>query len=515
MATALSPIAIGKHQLGPGHPCYIIAEAGSNHNGNLQQALALIDVAADARCDAVKFQVFKASRLYPPGAGASDYLGDPRSIDEIIAAMELPESWIPTLHAHCQKRGLDFLSSAFDEGAVDLIAPWVDAFKCASYEMTHTPLLQYMVRKGKPVLLSTGAATLDEVGQAVAAVRAVQTDRQKVPLILLQCTAAYPAPLHSANVRALAHMRETFGVLTGLSDHTRAATAAIAAVALGAVVVEKHFTLSNRLPGPDHSFALEPRELHELVAAIRDTEAALGDGLKIGTAVEAELRHFARRSVFTSQIVNEGDVLTEENTQVLRRGKLAAGLDPHLHPAVLGHRAARTLGAFVPLQAADVADAPELHEHSVQLRRAGPDDAKAVWQYNDAPATRAVSLSTAAIPWTTHQQWFAERLADPHCRLWIIEQDGASCGVVRVDKQGDYGVISIALDQGAQGHGVGRTALIAASQRYFGETGDREVQALILPTNLPSLRAFAAAGFEPQGQRQVGTTTVYVYVRRA
>lgn len=513
--TRLPPLlAIGARTLGAGQPCYVIAEAGSNHNGSLEQALALIDVAAEAGCDAVKFQVFKANRLYPPGAGASDYLGDPRSIDEIIAAMELPEAWIPILHAHSRKRGLDFLSSAFDEAAVDLIAPWVDAFKCASYEMTHTPLLQHMARKGKPILVSTGAATLDEVGEAVAAVRSVQPDPQSLPLLLLQCTAAYPAPLSTANVRALVTMREAFGVWTGLSDHTREPSAAMAAVALGAVVVEKHYTLSNRLPGPDHGFALEPAELTALVRSIREVEAALGDGLKAERAVEAELRHFARRSVFTTRPVAAGESFTIDNTAVLRRGKLAEGLDPRHHPTVLEHRAAKDLFEFKPLQAADVADAPTLGVPRVQLRRARTDDASAVWKWNDDPTARAVSLSPEPIPWPTHEAWFAARLADPACRLWIVQAAGQPCGIVRIDRGDRQGVVSIALAPEARGQGIGAEALAIACQRYFGETGDAAIEALILPENEASQRVFARAGFQPEGERELRGRRVLVFVWR-
>lgn len=511
--TSIRPVRIGDRLLGPGQPCYVIAEAGSNHNGSYEQALALIDVAAEAGCDAVKFQVFRANLLYAEGAGQSDYLGDSRSINDIIRAMELPHDWIPKLHAYSVAKGLHFLASAFDEAAVDLIEPWVDAFKCASYEMTHTPLLQYMASKGKPVLLSTGAATLDEVGEAVGAVRAVAPE---LPLVLLQCTASYPAPLAAAHVRTIPAMREAFGVLTGLSDHTKdAITAPMTAVALGAVVIEKHYTLSQRLPGPDHRFALEPHELKDLVRRVREVEAALGRAEKLPDPVEGELRHFARRSVFTTRPVRHGEAFTRDNTAVLRRGKLPAGLDPQHFQAVLTHTAARDLEAFTPLQAQDVADAPEIHPASVTLQRATAQDARAVWEWNNDPAVRAVSLVQEAIPWEDHQRWFAGKLADPHARLWIVRHDGQPAGVVRVDRRGDEGVVSIALAGSARGKGLGPLALREAARRYFGETGDRHLKAYILPDNLPSVRAFAAAGFVQDGQAELGGRTLGVHVLRA
>jgi N-acetylneuraminate synthase len=331
--------------------CYIIAEAGSNHDGRLDQALRLIDAAAEAGADAVKFQVFRAPRLYARGAGASDYLGDRRSIYDIIAELEVPRDWLPVLAGHAGQRGIDFLASAFDEESVDLIDPWVSAHKCASYEMTHHPLLVHMAGKGKPLLLSTGAARLDEVAEAVAAARAVEGAR----LVLLQCTARYPTPLEDLNLRAMRAMGEAFLVPTGLSDHSRHPTIGpAAAVALGACVVEKHYTLSNDLPGPDHRFALEPHELAAMVAAIRGTEQALGRAEKSPAAVEEELRRFARRSVYTVRPVRRGETLTGDNIAVLRCGKLTPGLPPASFPALLGRMAARDLPSDHPLTDEDL-----------------------------------------------------------------------------------------------------------------------------------------------------------------
>lgn len=335
----------------PAPRCYVIAEAGSNHDGKLDQALSLIDVAAQAGADAVKFQVFRARRLYARGAGASDYLGDARSIYEIIADLEMPPDWLPRLAAHAGERGIDFLASAFDEESIDLVDPWVAAHKCASYEMTHHPLLAHMASKGKPLLLSTGAARLDEVGEAVDVVRAVRN----APLVLLQCTARYPTPLEDLNLRAMRAMGEAFRAPVGLSDHSRHPTIGpTAAVALGACVVEKHYTLSNDLPGPDHRFALEPHELAAMVTAIRATEEALGQSVKSPAAVEDELRRFARRSIYTLRAIRRGEALSADNIAVLRCGKLDAGLSPAVYPSLLGRIAARDLAADHPIADEDL-----------------------------------------------------------------------------------------------------------------------------------------------------------------
>jgi sialic acid synthase SpsE len=332
--------------------CYVIAEAGSNHDGRLDQALRLIDVAAEAGADAVKFQVFRAHHLYARGAGTSDYLGDPRSIFEIISELEVPPDWLPTLASHTTDRGLDFLASAFDEVSVDLVDPWVAAHKCASYEMTHHPLLSHMAGKGKPLIVSTGAADLGEVAQAVAVVRGVG----RAPLVLLQCTASYPTPLADLNLHAMRAMALAFALPVGLSDHSRHPTIGpVAAVALGACVIEKHYTLANDLPGPDHRFALEPHELIEMVAAIRGAEEALGEHDKTPAPVEDELRRFARRSIYTVRPIRRGEELTADNVAVLRCGKLAAGLPPSAFPDLIGRLAARDLAPDHPIAVEDLA----------------------------------------------------------------------------------------------------------------------------------------------------------------
>lgn len=344
-------IKIGERWVGDGEPTYIVAEAGSNHNGSLEQACCLIDAAAEAGADAVKFQHFKATKLYPRSAGASDYLHTGRSIYEIISEMETPDTWLPVLAARCRERRLDFLSTPFDEQAADLIEPLVPAFKVASYEMTHVPLLKHVARKGKPMVISTGAATLEEVLRMMEVVRSEGNEQ----MILLQCTASYPTPLEAVNARALVALREATGLPTGLSDHSRdPIVAPVVAVALGACLIEKHFTLSNRLPGPDHQFAVEPHELRTLVQRVREAERTLGHGRKEMLPEEGELKAFARRSIFAIQEIRSGKRLTPENVAVLRCGKLGFGLPPEALGEVLGRTAARPIGAEALIRLEDL-----------------------------------------------------------------------------------------------------------------------------------------------------------------
>ena len=332
-------------------PCFVIGEAGSNHNGSFEQALALIDVAGEAGCDAVKFQVFKAKRLYPKAAGTSDYLGDPRSIYSIIEAMELPEDWLPRLRERADTHNLAFIASPFHEEAVELLDPYVDAFKIASYELTHAPLLREVAKRDKPVIMSTGASNLDEVREAVGVLEAAGCDR----LALMQCTAAYPTPPEAVNVRALVTLRDAFSIPTGLSDHSEdPVIAPMVAAGLGAAVLEKHYTLSKRLPGPDHAFAVEPEGLARLVAGVRAAERVAGTGNKQVHGVEDELRAFARRVLMSTRAIAAGEAFTRDNVDVLRRGKLEGGLEPSAMDEVLGSVAARDIAAETPLSAEDL-----------------------------------------------------------------------------------------------------------------------------------------------------------------
>lgn len=343
-------IRIGNHWLGDGERCFIIAEAGSNHNGKLELARELVDVAAQAGADAVKFQLFRASRLYPKSAGASEYLKVAKPIYDIIAEMEMPYGWVPLLAQYTGRLGLEFLCSAFDEESVDSLNQYVAAHKIASYEMTHHPLVRHIARKGKPMIVSTGTAHMDEVAEAVAAIHHAGNDQ----IVVLQCTGSYPAPLESVNLLAINALRNRLSTLVGLSDHSRdPIVAPLGAVALGACIVEKHFTLSNDSPGPDHRFALEPAELTTMITKIRELERALGSGKKEVDPVEAELRHFARRSIFATRNIAAGERFSTENIAVLRCGKLEPGLEPRFYPTLLERRARRAIPAETSIRAQD------------------------------------------------------------------------------------------------------------------------------------------------------------------
>lgn len=330
-------IAIGPHLVGDGNPCYVIAEAGANHNRNLDTAHRLIDVAADAGADAVKFQTYTGSDLYSTKTPRFDYLAElgNQPIHELLDNLALPREWQPMLMDHAKERGIEFLSSPFDLGAVEELATLgVAAFKVASFEIVDHSLIAAIAHHRSPIIFSTGMATLGEIDEALHVARAQGADQ----FCLLQCASLYPSPPSIMNLRVIPSLKAAFRVPVGLSDHTTGIHIACAAVAMGANLIEKHFTLDRRSEGPDHPFAIEPEELHELVRNIRDVEAAMGDGLKQGPSPEEseEMYLKARRSVVAACDIPLGTRITREMLTIKRPG---FGVAPRLIDALVGRTA--------------------------------------------------------------------------------------------------------------------------------------------------------------------------------
>lgn len=347
----METFTIADQPVGPGEPTFVIAEAGSNHNGDFETAKELIDVAVKAGADAVKFQTFRAEDMYVEDSGEVEYLDDDRSIYDIIESMEMPHEWIPELHDYCTERDIYFLSTPFDERSAELLSDYVPAWKVASYTSSHHLFLQKLAASDKPLIMSTGAHELDEVRESVEVLESAGASG----LALLQCVAAYPTPLEDINVKVVETLADEFDVPAGLSDHTLdPVTAPAAAVALGASIVEKHITLDKSMEGPDHQFALEPDQLGKMVNAIRDTEAALGMGEKVVLDVESELHDKARRAVHAVEDIAAGEKLTVENVKVLRPGEKEAGIHPKFYDELLGETAAHDIQRSAGLQWDDV-----------------------------------------------------------------------------------------------------------------------------------------------------------------
>ncbi len=322
--------------MGEGERCFIIAEAGSNHDGKLEIAKGLIKVAKDAGADAVKFQTYSAEKLYSRKTPSMNYLRKDKlisgneSVWDLIKRIEMPRKWHKPLADYCKEKEIIFLSTPFDVKAVDeLEEVGMVAYKIASFEITHLPLLEYVAKRGKPIILSTGMADLSDVELALDTVYK-QGNRD---VILLHCAVDYPPKYEDLNLRAMQTIRQAFQLPVGFSDHTLGITSDIVAVALGACVIEKHFTLDRKLKGPDHPFALEPDELKNMVQAVRDAEASLGCPIKKRTFAEEEMYRLGRRSLIATCDISKETVITKEMIDVKRPGY---GIHPKMMDVVIG-----------------------------------------------------------------------------------------------------------------------------------------------------------------------------------
>ena len=335
----MKKIKIGNRWIGPGEPCFIIAEAGSNHDGKLEQAKKLIDIAAKAGADAVKFQTFKAEKLYSRKTPMLSYLKKDKllkkgeSVWDLIKKIEIPRKWHKPLADYCENKGIIFLSTPFDIEAVDELEKiGMVAYKIASFEITHLPLLEYVAKKGKPIILSTGMADLSDIELALDTIYKQGNGN----VIILHCAVGYPCKYRDLNLGAIETMQQAFQLPVGFSDHTLGIISDIAAVVLGACIIEKHFTLDRKLKGPDHPFALEPMELKEMIQAIRDTEKALVSSVKKRTKSEEELYKLARRSLVAACNIPKGTKISKEMIAVKRPGY---GIHPKMMDVVIGRTA--------------------------------------------------------------------------------------------------------------------------------------------------------------------------------
>lgn len=356
-------IMIGKSPVGSGHPCYIIAEIGSNFDGDLQRAKDLAKLSKDLGADAFKIQNFLAPKIVS-NSGFNNLqvafqANWEKPVVEVYRQAEFPREWIKELADYCGTIGIDFFSSPYDTDAVDQLEEiGVAAHKIGSGEIDNLEFLAYVARTGKPILLACGAATLDEIEAAVKTIRAEGNEK----IILLQCVTNYPSPINDSNIRAMKTLQEKFGVLVGYSDHTigkaggaddplNGITVPLGSVALGACVIEKHFTDDRTRKGPDHPFAMNPEEFSNMVKGIRAMEEALGDGEKKLMPSESQTVIIQRRGIYAIQEIQSGTTITREMLEFLRP---AVGFRPPQIGSVVGKTAKRTIVAGDPIKPEDI-----------------------------------------------------------------------------------------------------------------------------------------------------------------
>src|SRR5271166_2689991 len=317
----MTQIKIGERSVGIGRPVYVVAELSANHNHDFDQAARIIQAAKQAGADAVKLQTYTPDTITmasdrPEFRVRGGTLWDGRTLHDLYAEAFMPWEWQPRLKMVAEELGMDCFSSAFDATAVDFLEEMnVPAHKVASFELVDIPLIQKMARTGKPLIISTGMATLEEIEEALRSAR----DAGATQIALLKCTSAYPAPAEEMNLRTIPEMARRFEVPVGLSDHTLGIAVPVAAVALGACIIEKHFTLSRAEPGPDSAFSLEPHELRALVEGVRTAEKALGT-VHYGLSGKDEASRVFRRSLYVVEDVRSSEPLTSENVRSIRPG---------------------------------------------------------------------------------------------------------------------------------------------------------------------------------------------------
>lgn len=334
----MARVKITNRNIGDGEPCFVIAEAGVNHNGDIRLAKKLIDVAKDAGADAVKFQTYKSEDVVTASADSADYakknIGKNISQMQMIKSLELNYNDFEKLKKYCDKKDIIFLSTPHSLDAIDFLEDLVPAYKFGSGDITNIPALKHAASKGKPIILGTGMSTLDEVKDAVNAIKSEGNEQ----IVVLHCTTNYPCPFREVNLRSMITMQKELNCIVGYSDHTLGILVPIMATALGAAVIEKHFTIDKNLPGPDHKASLEPDELKKMIAEIKKAEESLGMPDKKPTESEKEIMKFVRKSIIAKKDIEKGTVINEDEIVIKRPG---TGLKPFNLAKIIGKKANR------------------------------------------------------------------------------------------------------------------------------------------------------------------------------
>ena len=481
---------IGDRTVGGDAPVFIVAELSANHGHRLDIALATIDAAAACGADAIKLQTYTPDTITlnssaPPFVVKSKNEWAGRTLHDLYAEAMTPWEWHAELIAHAKSRGLACFSTPFDPTAVAFLEKLdVPCHKVASFELNDLPLVETIARTGKPMILSTGMATFEDIEAALAVCREAGNDR----LAVLRCVSSYPARPETMDLASYARLRE-LDVVLGLSDHTRDNTVAIASVAMGAKLIEKHFILDRSVGGPDAFFSLEPSELTELVRSVRSASAAIGRP-RFGPG-EDEIGNTAfRRSLFVAQAVKRGETLTATNVRSVRPSN---GLHPRHLSEVLGKVATRDLDAATPLTLDMVG--PPREAAVVALRRTTADDSALLLAWRNDPQTRESSISHDVVTPEQHEAYLAKSLDATNRWLFTGEAGGRPIGTARLDADGAAAMeVSLTVAPDARGNGYA-LGLLRAVEAEAARLGAVRLVAVLRPDNVPSRRAFEAAGY--------------------
>ncbi|MBQ8247869.1 MAG: pseudaminic acid synthase [Lachnospiraceae bacterium] len=433
--------------IGDGYPAYIIAEMSANHAGSLERAKEIIRAAKTAGADCIKIQTYTPDTItmdcdnefFQIEQGA--WNGE--NLYQLYGKAYTPWEWQKELKEEADRVGIDFFSTPFDHTAVDFLEEiGMEFYKIASFELVDIPLIKYVAEKGKPIILSTGMSNYDEIKEAADTILATGNNQ----FAFLRCASAYPAISDQMNLATMLDMRDKFNVPVGLSDHSMGSVAAVAAVAMGASIIEKHFCLSRDISNPDSFFSMEPEEFSQMVQDIRQAEKAKGI-VSYGVTEQEKSNHIFRKSIFVTKDIKAGEVFSKENIRVIRPG---FGLHPREYENVLGKVSLVDINRGLPLKA-------EMVENYLELREATDDDCEMVFEWANDAETRQRSFHSETIPWDTHKAWFEDCLMRKDRELFICCHQGTPIGQFRIDKLSDREVTisySIANKYRKRGYGV-------------------------------------------------------------
>lgn len=506
---ATTSFEIGGVPVGEGHPVFIVAELSANHAGNKDVALRTIEAAAKLGANAIKIQTYTPDTLTLKSDAEhfvvktkNEWAG--RTLHDLYAEAMTPWEWHADLKACAEACGIPLFSTPFDPTAVEFLEQLgVPCHKVASFELVDLPLVDHVARRGKPMILSTGMASLGDIEAAVATCRAAGNEN----LALLRCVSSYPARPDTMNLQSFAALR-SFGTLVGLSDHTRDDTVAVASVALGAKIIEKHFILDRSSGGPDAFFSLEPSELTSLIKSVRAAEKALG-APRFGVSADERASVAFRRSLFVARDVAAGAVLTASDVRSVRP---AYGLSAEHLPAVLGRTATRALAAGTPLAWDMVGPAPA--RPAVVLRAATSDDGARLLAWRNDPETRRQSVTQGEVAAADHATWLARSLASDDRTLLVAEHEGTPVGTVRLDREpADAWEVSITVAPEARGKRLA-SAMLVAAEAVARTRGAILLTARIRKDNAGSLAAFERAGYHAFVTRTEGGAEYWHAERR-
>lgn len=499
MEITMNKIKIKNRWIGEGEPAYIIAEMSANHAGSIERAKEIIRVAKESGADCVKIQTYTPDTITMDCDNEYFHIGqgtwEGENLYKLYGKAYTPWEWQAELKAEADKVGIDFFSTPFDKTAVDFLEEiGLEFYKIASFELVDLPLIKYTAQKGKPMILSTGMATLEEIEEAVATIRATGNEQ----FALLRCASAYPAISDEMNLCAMQDMAKRFNIPVGLSDHSMGGLAAAASVAMGGSIIEKHFCLSRDIENPDSSFSMEPQEFAEMVSMIRQVERAKGKVAYGPTKQEASNICF-RKSIFVTKDIKAGEAFTAENIRVIRPGY---GLHSREYETTIGRKSLQDIKAGTPLAA-------EMIEEYMTFAPVTEADKELLYNWANDEETRKNSFSSEPIAFAEHEAWFEKSMKDQDRKMYLCYHAGNPVGLLRLDlsRNGDdtNAYVSYQIAPGFRHRGYGKQMLLQGEKLTKIIGAPLQWIAEVKADNQASVNIFQNLGYEGEKNGDVWT----------